>query len=127
MRNIMFSGNTPGQVVNEQKNMTARHWLQKPPNVGDIVTASTGYKKETRFAKLKILDVYAWDGKRKPSIYKVDFYSTENVLYEIGIREGFSSWDEFYDAYESLNAWDWDNPKRKHWFIEFELICVMIY
>lgn len=116
MRNILFTGDTPEKILNKTKTMTARHWLISPPQVGEIVTASTGRKKETRFAKLKITKVWEWD----PLTITSNLSNEE--LNIIGELEGFDSWFEFYHAYKSLNAWDWDNPRRKHWFIEFEVV-----
>ena len=62
MQNILFSGDNPEKILNGTKCMTARNWKRKPPIVGSLCTASTGYKKETRFAVVRILDVMEWDG-----------------------------------------------------------------
>ena len=62
MQNIMFSGDNPQKILDGAKTLTARYWKRKPPKVGELVTASTGYKKETRFAILRITGVHEWDG-----------------------------------------------------------------
>ena len=103
--------------------MTARHWRQKPPKVGDIVTASTGRKKETRFAVLKVTGVYVWDGRMSGESAAE---STGLSLAEIAKREGFETWYDFCHSYYSLNAGKFLDSKRTHYFISFELVKPLI-
>ena len=70
---------------------------------------------ETAFAYLKVIDVREWNGRTIASA-GFDYPSKE-----VAIKEGFQSIDEFTFAYWELNESCWDDPKRKHWFIEFRL------
>ena len=101
--------------------MTARFWRQKPPAAGTIVTASTGRKKETRFAKLRIKQITVWDPEFDNA--KTIEMAMGYTLDQIAEKEGFSDWTEFTDVYVSLNQHlDPDDAQRKHYFIEFELL-----
>ena len=47
MQNIMFTEPNPSQDPESgTKTLTARNWKRKPPKVGTLMTASTGYKKK---------------------------------------------------------------------------------
>ena len=101
--------------------MTARFWRQNPPSLSEIFTASTGRKKETRFAELKIVGAYIWNPMKDSArdIEQRIGYS----LGEIAEREGFDRWEDFVNAYVSLNQHhDLDDPERKHYLIEFEVV-----
>ena len=121
MRNILFAPPTDTKILNGQKTMTARYWAMKPPSLSEIVTASTGRKKETRFAELQIVAGCIWYPMKDTAIdlegrigYTPD---------QIAAKEGFTTWRDFVDAYTSLNAHhDPDDPNRKHYFLEFELV-----
>ena len=120
-RNILFSGDSPEKILNGTKTMTARFWAITPPKQGEIVTASTGRKKETRFAKLRILKVTKW----KPDEWHTRMYivKTGYSPQQIAKKEGFNNFPEFFNAYSILNQHhDPCDPNRTHWFIEFELI-----
>lgn len=124
MQNILFSGDTPQKVKDGTKDMTARFWKQRPPVVGEIVTASTGRKSETRFAKLKILKVSRW----KPGHTDAQslFVRTGYTPQEISEKEGFQDFDEFFEAYSSINGHhDPFDPRRTHYFIEFKVIEIL--
>ena len=120
-QNMLFSGNTPEKILRKEKTMTARYWKIKPPEPGEIVTASRGHKKETRFAKLKILKVTAWE----PGEWDAIQYLTR-VGYtpqQIAKKEGFKDFPTFFNAYADLNKhYDPFDPERTHYFIEFQLI-----
>ena len=117
MQNILFTPPTDKKILGERKTLTARFWKRKPPEVGDYVTASTGRKKETRFAVLKITGVYEWDGISVGSAES----ATGLQFNEIAFYEGFNSWVDFISAYHSLNAHNAHQPDRKHYFIKFEI------
>ena len=121
MRNILFTPPADEKILDDTKTMTARFWKCRPPSMGEICTASTGRKKETRFAEIKIVGACIWYPMKDTSVDlegKIG-YTPE----QIAIKEGFRSWKEFIDAYVSLNQHhDPDDPDRKHYFIDFELV-----
>ena len=121
MRNILFTAPTDEKILSGQKTMTARFWAITPPSLNQIVTASTGRKKETRFAEIRIVGGCIWYPIKDTArdIEKRTGYS----LGEIAEKEGFARWEDFVNAYVSLNQHlDPDDPKREHYFIEFELV-----
>ena len=121
MQNILFTPPNDVKILDGTKTMTARFWRRKPPSLSSIVTASTGRKKETRFAEIKIVGGFIWrpDTDTSLDIEERIGYS----LGEIAEKEGYRTWQEFMDAYTSLNAHlDQDDPKRQHYFLEFELV-----
>ena len=61
MQNILFSGDNPQKILSGSKTLTARNWKKKPPRAGQLMTASTGRKKETRFAIIRVTGVWEWD------------------------------------------------------------------
>ena len=63
MQNIMFTEPNPAKILSGSKTLTARNWKKKPPRAGQLMTASTGRKKETRFAIIRVTGVWEWDGK----------------------------------------------------------------
>ena len=129
MQNILFTPPSDQKILSGEKTLTARCWLRKPPKVGARVTASTGRKKETRFAVLRIVGVYEWDG----GIHDTNAESVTGLSkQEIAEREGFGGtprpftrlddWDAFIEAYYSLNAEQFKDDDRKHYFIAFDVI-----
>ena len=123
MKNIQFTPPADRKIKIKEKSMTARYWSNNYPipQEDEIVTASTGRRKETRFAKLRILKVTEWHPDRwKPFDY---FANTGYFPTEIAVKEGFKDFDEFFDAYAALNNHlDPNDPNRTHYFIEFEVI-----
>ena len=130
MQNIMFTEPNPAKILSGEKTMTARCWKKKPPRIGALMTASTGYKKETRFALIRVAGVYEWDGD-------MDGRNAEAVTgltrAEIAKREGFGNtprpegssltdWDAFIEAYYGINATKFLDDDRKDYFIGFDLI-----
>ena len=132
MQNIMFSGDNPQKILDGTKDLTARCWKKKPPQAGALMTASTGYAKETRFAIIRILNVWEWN-----AIMGIDSnaeYVTGLSKQEIAEREGFkdtwshdpdtwlTDWDAFIQAYYSINATKFLDDNRTNYFISFELV-----
>ena len=120
--NILFTPENAEWIKLGRKVTTARHWKQKPPEVGDIVTASTGRKKETRFAELRILDVRKWNGRAITSA------GHDYVPFKIATKEGFreeSRIIDFLDAYRALNRHHWYEKGRAHYFIDFEVVNLL--
>ena len=104
--------------------MTARYWRKKPPKAGDRVTASTGRRKKTRFAELEIIKVTEWFPEKWNinDYYKFVGYGPQ----KIAEMEGFTSFSDFMDAYIALNQHhDFNDPKRRHYFIEFKMVKVL--
>ena len=119
MQNILFSGDNPQKILSGSKTLTARNWKKKPPRAGQLMTASTGRKKETRFAIIRVTDVWEWDGKiTGESAMQATGLSQE----EISRREGFDGWDAFIEAYYSINATKFLDDDRQDYFIAFEVI-----
>jgi len=121
-RNIIFSGNSPEKVISREKTFTARFWKQRPFTIGEIVTASRNRRADSRFAKLKILNVFSWVPGHTDA-YTLFVKSGGYTTQQIAEKEGFQNFEEFFDAYASLNSHlDPDDPERTHYFIEFKVI-----
>ena len=118
MQNIMFTEPNPAKILAGEKTLTARNWKRKPPKIRELMTASTGYKKETRFAIIRVLNVWEWDGD-------LDGIYAETVTglskEEIAKREGYTHWDDFIMAYYEINANNFLDDSRKDYFIQFEV------
>ena len=132
MQNIMFAEPNPAKILSGEKSLTARCWKRKPPKVGDLLTASTGDKKETRFAIIRVLNVWEWN-----ALMGVDSDAetvTGMTKQEIAEREGFkdawshdpdtwlTDWDAFIEAYYSINAKKFLDDDRLNYFIAFEVV-----
>lgn len=91
--------------------------------------AASGRRKETRFAKLRILNVWIWNGSETITTWHLPntkpIHMDRETKDVIANKEGFYSWNEFYNVYHSLNLHNWNDTQRKHYFIEFELVEVM--
>ena len=132
MQNIKFTPPSDQKILDGEKTMTARCWKRKPPKVGDLMTASTGYAKSTRFAVISVRNVWEWN-----ALMGIDSnaeYVTDMSKQEIAEREGFkdawshdpdtwlTDWDAFIEAYYSINATKFLDDDRQHYFIGFDLI-----
>ena len=124
MRNMIFTPPSDDLIKRGVKDMTARWWRIKPPSLSETMTASTGRRKETRFAEIKVVGAFLWD-PRKDSIQDIE-ERTGYTVEEIAKKEGFDSWYNFLLAYHRLNH-DFipDDPKRLHFFIEFEVVRLL--
>ena len=123
MKNILFTPPHDQKVLDETKTFTARFWHDNYPlpEPGEIVTASTGRKKETRFAKLKIIQVTQWKPGEDDSLMLM--VRTGYTAQQLAEKEGFKDFPEFFNTYAVINDHhDPHDPNRKHYFIEFELI-----
>ena len=118
MRIILFTPPSDQKILDHTKTMTARFWLQNPPDIGDLIRAQTGRSKDTSFAILKVTGVWQWDGQMDGNI----FTDTGMFRSQIAKKEGFKDWESFYSAYYELNSHKWNNGKRSHYFIEFKLV-----
>ena len=131
MQIILFTPPSDRKILDGEKTMTARYWKRKPPKVGDLIAAQTEYSKSTRFAILKIKNVFKWHISVNFSIFFLDDIlggwkvPSKRKLKNIAIQEGFDLWINFLHEYHRLNANKFDkfsSPKRTHYFIEFELV-----
>ena len=117
MQIILFTPPSDQSILDGKKTMTARLWKRKPPKIDAFISAQTGYAKTTRFAILKVISVWEWDGD---DVFNLGDH--QHITEEIATKEGFENIGQFCEAYYGLNAHNWEAPDRKHWFIEFELI-----
>ena len=120
MQIILFTPPSDQRILDGTKTMTARFWKRKPPKEGALISAQTGYAKTTRFAILKVLKVWEWDGEDVSRVLS-GIGDHRDITEEIAKKEGFESIGGFCETYYSLNAHNWHDPDRTHWFIEFEL------
>jgi len=124
MQNMQFTPPADNWILQKIKIFTARYWRKRPPMPGEIITASTGRKKETRFAKLKVLNVITWNPEHTDE--QTFFAKTGYTQQYIAEKEGYKDFQEFSKAYHDLNKHlDPYDPKRTHYFIEFRLIEVL--
>lgn len=124
MQNMQFTPPADEWILQRIKSITARYWRKRPPMPGEIITASTGRRKETRFSKLEILRVSTWRPGQTdaPTLLAKTGYTPQ----EIAKKEGYKNFTEFLKAYHDLNSHlDQFDPKRTHYFIEFKLIEVL--
>ena len=125
-KNITFSRPADEKVLDKSKTMTTRFWHKNYPKPvpGEIVTASTGRRKETRFAKLRIIQVVTWKPEKWTNFdYMLNTGYSPQVIAE---KEGFSNFNEFFNTYAVINDHlDPDDPDRSHYFIEFELVEIL--
>ena len=130
MQNILFSGDNPSKILNQTKDLTARCWKKKPPRAGQLMTASTGRKKETRFAIIRVTGIYDWT----PDLSGISASKATGLTpQQIAEREGYGNtprpkdswltdWDAFIEAYQSINATKFLDDDRINYFISFELV-----
>ena len=130
MQNIMFTEPNPAKILSGEKTMTARCWKRKPPRAGQLMTASTGYAANTRFALILIRKVWEWEVDLSGKGAEKD---TGLSKQEIAEREGFGNtprpkdssltdWDAFIEAYYSINATKFLDDDRRDYFIAFTLL-----
>ena len=118
---ILFTPPSNQRILDGTKTMTARFWKRRPPKVDSLFRAQTGRRKETTFAICRVTDVFEWDGASSGPA--CDHFNC--VPREIGEREGFRGWGEFYEAYLDLNHHHWNREGRTHYFVEFEVVEVV--
>ena len=130
MQNIMFTEPNPAKILSGEKTMTARCWKRKPPKIGALMTASTGYKKETRFAVIRVANVWEWEldlsgrgaekatGLSRQAIAEAEGYGNTPRPKDSWLTD----WDEFIGAYYGINAQKFLDNDRQHYFIKFNLI-----
>ena len=108
---ILFTKENAAKIVAGDKDETRRYWLTQRMYPGNLYYCQTSLKPNTRFARIRCLDIWEWDGK--------------TISHENAIAEGYAGADEFIDAYNHLNAKRFEEDflnKRKHYAIKFEVV-----
>ena len=105
---ILFAGDTPRKVLMGQKTQTRRCWKRRRVKPGAFHWAQLNMRADSRFARLKIIDVWTQD---------------PNEITPDHIRaEGFATFDEFLLAYMMCNPTadqDVRCGEREHYVIDF--------
>ena len=119
---ILFTPPSAYYILLGLKTQTRRLWLNARVKVGREYWAQTRMiDKKSRFARLRIEDVWTWDGQ---TISHEDALA-EGFGYENPVEHGFTSAEqEYLYHYKSLNAHNWDDTRRTHYAVKFEVLNV---
>ena len=104
---ILFTPMSALKIWQREKTVTSRLWLTQRAKVGSHHWAQLNMRAESRFARILITKVWIWDGR--------------NADQHFAKKEGFDSPTEFLFAYWELNAHKWEDERRKHYAIEFQV------
>ena len=106
---MLFTEHSKRHILSGTKTQTRRFWKRKPPKIGSVVLAETQlFKKEARFARIKILSVEEWDGV--------------NIEINDVMAEGFLDKTQYLMEYNRLNKGKLDDKSRTHYVINFEVV-----
>ena len=108
---LLFTKENADKIVAGLKYQTRRYWLTQRMSPGKIYYCQTSLKPNTRFARIRCLDIWQWDGK--------------TISNEDAIAEGYKNADEFIAKYNELNQKKIDDDftnDRTHYAIKFELL-----
>ena len=106
---MLFTEYSKRYILSGDKTQTRRFWKRKPPKEGSVVFAETQlFKKEARFARIKILSVKEWDGV--------------NISIADVMAEGFLDKTQYLTEYNRLNKGKLDDKDRTHYVIDFEVV-----
>ena len=105
---FLFTTDSMNKIRQGVKTQTRRLHLRPRAIVGSIHYAQRTLHPDSRFAKLKILRVWEWDGET---------ISDEDVK-----AEGFNTAAEFWQAFNQLNRLHKQDPERKHIAYEFRVV-----
>ena len=96
-------------ILLNSKTQTRRVWKRRAVKEGGVYWAQTHrYKAESRFARIRVTSIKEWDGKQ--------------ISLEDARKEGFDSVAEFWEGYLSLNEKSLEDPTRKQYIIDFEVV-----
>lgn len=114
---MLFKKEMANLILDGFKTQTRRFSLRRPARPGSLHYAQTKlYDKDSRFARLKILEVEKWNG------YSI---SHEDALAEGFMPgkdfEGRDNRQRFLDYYNHINAHASRKTERKHWAIVFAI------
>ena len=105
---FLFTTENAKKIRQGIKTQTRRLHLRPRALPGSVHWAQRTLRPDSRFAKLKILRVWEWDGET---------ISDEDVK-----AEGFNTAAEFWEAFNALNRFHVKDPERKHIAYEFRVI-----
>ena len=105
---FLFTSESAKKIRQGIKTQTRRLHLKPRAVPGSVHWAQRTLHPDSRFARLKILRVWEWDGET---------ISDEDVK-----SEGFKTAAEFWEAFNSLNRFHVKEPNRKHIAYEFRVI-----
>ena len=105
---LLFTSESAKKIRQGIKTQTRRLHLRPRAVPGSVHWAQRTLHPDSRFARLKILRVWEWDGKT---------ISDEDVK-----AEGFNTAAEFWEAFNALNRFHVRDPERKHFAYEFRVI-----
>lgn len=105
---ILFAGDTPIKILTGKKTQTRRCWKRRRVKPGSLHWAQINMRADSRFARLKIIDVWEQDPMH---------ISLEHVR-----AEGFKTFADFLRGYlgnnpDALHAVA--RGERKHYVIDF--------
>ena len=105
---MLFKQKGKEDILSGRKTQTRRYRRSGAAVPGKLHWAQTRlFDKSTRFARLRILRVWEWDG--------------QNISPEDVEAEGYDSKSEFLNAYRAINHHKMGAIGYKHWAIEFEV------
>ena len=107
---ILFAGDTPRKVLTGQKTQTRRCWKRRRAKRGSLHWAQLNMRADSRFARLKIIDVWMQN--------PIDI-SPDHIR-----AEGFTTFAEFMRAYVRSNPTaDQDvlRGEREHYVVDFQV------
>lgn len=105
---FLFTTESAKKIRQGIKTQTRRLHLKPRAVAGSVHWAQYTLRPDSRFAKLKILRVWEWDGET---------ISDEDVK-----AEGFDIAAEFWEAFNRLNKYHVKDPERKPIAYEFRVI-----
>ena len=106
---MLFNAKSREDILNGKKTQTRRCRRSGVAVPGALHWAQTKlFDKSTRFARLRILNVWEWDGNT---------ITPEDVK-----AEGYNTKSEFLNAYRSMNHNRIGKPGYTHYAIEFEVV-----
>ena len=107
--NIYFRPPLDQLILDGKQTITIRCWKQKPPKVGQVLSAQTGYARNTRFADLLVTKVFEWTDDIK-------------ITDDLAKKVGYDSVRDFELAYQNLYGDKSGEKGRTKWFIKFEVL-----
>ena len=105
---FLFTSENAKKIRQGIKTQTRRLHLRPRAVPGAVHWAQRTLHPDSRFARLKILRVWEWDGET---------ISDEDVK-----AEGFNTAAEFWETFNRLNRFHVKEPNRKHFAYEFRVI-----
>lgn len=111
---ILFTAELKQKILSGEKTQTRRMWKHQRVKPGKTYWAQTNLFPNSRFARLKIVSVYTWDG------------IGHEISLEDARKEGFQTIDDFARAWYSLNETRLADPDRTPYVVNFEVIPIKL-